>query len=67
LDAILETPDRGTSQGHRDYSVLLFLYNSGARASEVVAAQIGDLERNGSGNGSILIREKGNKPLPVYT
>lgn len=56
MDAILAAPDRGTAQGRRDYGVLLFFYNSGARASEVAASQIGDLERNGSGNGSIVIR-----------
>jgi site-specific recombinase XerD len=34
MDAILATPDRNTPQGHRDYALLLFLYNTGARADE---------------------------------
>jgi len=38
MDALLESPDRATSQGRRDHTLLLFLYNSGARADE--AAQL---------------------------
>jgi site-specific recombinase XerD len=34
MDALLAAPDRHTSQGQRDYALLLFLYNSGARADE---------------------------------
>jgi integrase/recombinase XerD len=43
LDALLSAPDRNTSQGQRDYSLLLFLYNSGARADEVARLRIGDI------------------------
>jgi len=38
MDILLAAPDRQTSQGRRDYALLLFLYNSGARADE--AAQL---------------------------
>ncbi len=34
MDALLAAPDCQTSQGRRDYALLLFLYNSGARADE---------------------------------
>ena len=44
LDALLKAPDQRTPQGRRDYAVLLFLYNTGARADEVAQVQIGDLE-----------------------
>jgi site-specific recombinase XerD len=37
LDAVLAVPDRHTDVGLRDYALLLFLYNTGARASEAVA------------------------------
>ena len=37
MDAILAAPDRSTPQGARDYALLLYLYNSGARVSEAVA------------------------------
>ena len=38
MDALLATPDRSSSQGARDHALLLFLYNSGARASEAASA-----------------------------
>jgi len=38
MDAVLAVPDRRRAQGQRDYALLLFLYNTGARASE--AAQL---------------------------
>ena len=34
MDALLAAPDRNTALGRRDYTLLLFLYNSGARISE---------------------------------
>jgi site-specific recombinase XerD len=44
MDAILDAPDRRTAQGRRDYALLLFLYNSGARASEAASLRIRDLD-----------------------
>ena len=32
MDALLAAPDRNFAQGRRDYALLLFLYNAGARA-----------------------------------
>jgi len=64
MDALLAAPDRSTAQGHRDYAVLLFLYNTGARADEVAQVQIPDLDlgqvphRDPS---SVSLRGKGNK------
>jgi len=43
LDALLAVPDRRRSQGCRDYTLLLFLYNTGARASEAAGIRIADL------------------------
>lgn len=39
MDALLATPNRHGWQGRRDYALLLTLYNSGARVSEIVALQ----------------------------
>lgn len=64
MDGLLTTPDMQTAQGRRDHALLLFLYNSGARADEAAQIQIGDLtlpqvpERDLA---SVLIRGKGNK------
>jgi site-specific recombinase XerD len=43
LDALLKVPARNTGQGRRDYALLLFLYNSGARASEAADLTIENL------------------------
>lgn len=64
MDALLAAPDAATPQGQRDHALLLFLYNTGARADEAAQLQIADLglpqapERD---HGSVLIRGKGNK------
>jgi len=64
MDALLAAPDLMTAQGRRDHALLLFLYNSGARADEAAQVLIADLqlglkpERDPS---SVLIRGKGNK------
>jgi site-specific recombinase XerD len=46
IDAVLDAPDRQRAQGRRDHALLLFLYNTGARASEVVTVTVGDLALN---------------------
>jgi site-specific recombinase XerD len=43
MDALLAAPNRRNPQGQRDYALLLFLYNSGARASEAATLRIQDL------------------------
>lgn len=59
MDALLEAPDRRTEQGLRDYSMLLFLYNSGARADEAAHTTVGDLDLSRSP--SVKILGKGGK------
>src|SRR3954451_4644104 len=64
MDALLGAPDLNSPQGRRDYALLLFLYNTGARADEAAQLSIDDLRlahvprRDHS---SIKIRGKGNK------
>lgn len=43
IDALLGVPDRNCAQGRRDYALLLFLYNTGARATEAAQLTIADL------------------------
>ena len=40
MDALLAQPDRRTPLGNRDHALLLFLYNSGARADEAAKLTI---------------------------
>ncbi|MCE3239188.1 MAG: integrase [Gammaproteobacteria bacterium] len=64
MDALLNAPDQKTEQGKRDYALLLFLYNTGARADEAAQLTITDLnvahaqKRDLS---TVLIKGKGNK------
>ncbi|OTP77778.1 putative integrase/recombinase [Caballeronia sordidicola] len=59
MDALLAAPDRRTVLGRRDYALLLFLYNSGARADEVAKLTIGRLRL--ADPPSVRILGKGNK------
>jgi site-specific recombinase XerD len=64
MDALLASPDVSTPQGRRDHAVLLFLYNSGARADEAAHVRVCDLQLGAkpeSDPSSVLIRGKGNK------
>ncbi len=58
MDALLGAPDCQTAQGCRDNALLLFLYNSGARAQEAAQVLIGELDLTGC---SVKIRGKGGK------
>ena len=60
MDAVLAAPDRRSRQGLRDHALLLFLYNSGARANEAARLTIGDLILGPSP--SVKILGKGGKP-----
>ena len=42
MDGLLNAPDQGTAQGRRDYVLLLFLYNTGARADEAAQLLVSD-------------------------
>lgn len=58
MNALLEASDRSTSQGQREYALLLFLYNSGARASEAAQLAVADLDWHSR---SVQILGKGKK------
>lgn len=61
IDVLLRVPDQRSKLGQRDYALLLFLYNSGARASEAVRVTIEDLTWDSTGTGSVKIHGKGRK------
>ncbi len=58
MNALLAAPDRHTPQGCRDYALLLFLYNSGARASEASTLRISDIDWHSK---CVTVTGKGNK------
>lgn len=41
MAAILDAVDSSSALGHRDYTMLLFMYNTGARVQEVADARLG--------------------------
>ena len=59
MDAVLEAPDRATEQGARDYALLQFLYNTGARVDEAAHVTVGDLTWGSSS--CVRLVGKGNK------
>jgi integrase/recombinase XerD len=59
MDALLAQPDRLTPLGDRDHALLLFLYNSGARADEAAGLTIDSLELGAQS--SVRLHGKGNK------
>ena len=64
MDAVLASADQKTAQGRRDHALLLFLYNTGARADEAAQATIADLQLGhvtDSGYAAVKLRGKGNK------
>lgn len=64
IDMLLAVPDQSTRIGYRDHVLLLFLYNSGARADEAAQLEIGDLTLRNDGTStlsSVRLKGKGNK------
>ena len=59
MDALLNQPDQRTCLGARDHALLLFLYNSGARAEEAAKLTIANLQLGVPS--SARLHGKGNK------
>jgi len=64
--ALLDSCDRRSAGGRRDYAILMLLSRLGLRAGEVAAAELGDVDWRA---GEILVRGKGRRrdrlPLPA--
>ena len=67
VEVILAAPDRRKEQGARDYALLSFLYNAGARADEAARLTVADLDLGPSP--AVKIIGKGNKArlCPLWT
>jgi integrase/recombinase XerD len=65
LTALLDTPDKDTPRGLRDRAILEMLYATGARVSELVGMDVGDLD---SSSGQVKVTGKGDKQriLPLH-
>jgi len=67
MDALLAVPDRRRAQGRRDYALLLFLYNTGARATEAAAVTVGDLRLGSSRSTRFLGKGRKIRTCPLWT
>ena len=63
MEALLAVPDRKSSRGRREYALLLFLYNTGARVSEATQLKVRDLKlgRGNGGHDLATLHGKGGK------
>lgn len=59
IETILAVPDRSKPQGRRDHTLLLFLARTGARVSEAIGLNVGDLMLEWPSQ--VLLRGKGSK------
>src|SRR5712692_3322624 len=66
IDALLATPDRRRRLGQRDYALLLFLYNTGARADEAAHLTVGDLNLGTSPFARILGKGRKIRLCPLW-
>lgn len=58
IEALLDAPDKTTQYGYRDYVIILFMYNTGARADEVSKLTVADYDHN---TATVILHGKGNK------
>ena len=67
VDALIAAPDQQTPRGRRDRALLLFLARTGARVSEAIGVNAGDLKLD-CPRPQVLLRGKGRKerivPIP---
>jgi integrase/recombinase XerD len=64
IDALLAAADMQTPLGRRDHALLLFLYNTGARAAEAAQVKVGDMQLQRPGdtrNAFVRLHGKGGK------
>jgi len=67
MEALLSVPNRETASGRRNYALMLTLYNTGARVSEVASICAPDLTVR-KGASQLLIHGKGSKQriVPIW-
>jgi site-specific recombinase XerD len=63
IEAIIAAPDANTWTGRRDHVMLMTLYNTGARVSELIGLRVGDVQLEASP--AVRIRGKGRKERSV--
>lgn len=65
MQLILQTPDPSTVSGARDQVLLLLMYNTGARVSEIAGIRVKDLVVGSAGTAKLHLYGKGRKQRTV--
>lgn len=66
IDALLAVPDRSCHQGQRDYTLLLFLYNTGARATETAELTVGAVALDAAPSVRFLGKGRKTRTCPLW-
>ena len=66
MQAILDAVDINSRTGIRDRALLLLLYNTGARVSEIVELKLPDLRLNGADQVHLLCKGKKHRSCPLW-
>lgn len=66
IDALLAVPDRRRAQGQRDYALLLFLYNTGARASEAAELTVDAVTLDLAASVRLLGKGRKTRTCPLW-
>lgn len=67
IEAVLQAPDRKTQQGRREHALLLFLYNTGARADEAAQLAVGAVDLGSSPYVRFLGKGRKERLCPLWT
>ena len=66
IDALLAVPDRRRPQGQRDYALLLFLYNTGAGATETAELAVGAVALDTAPSVRFLGKGRKTRTCPLW-
>jgi integrase/recombinase XerD len=66
MRALLDSVDRSTPAGRRDYALLLFLYNTGARVQEAVTIRAESLRLDAAPTASITGKRQKTRHTPLW-
>lgn len=66
MRALLNAPDRNTGNGLRHYAILLFMYNIGARVSEVTELKVSQLHLRGLPYVTLMGKGSKERTIPLW-